>query len=87
MHGAPTEVFSNRTALAQTNLEQPAALQLFDSLCQKGILKTSLPVPHNLAALEAYIAELPFSKTKLQGPYRIARMLKSNSCGKFRNQL
>ena len=60
MHGAPTEVFSNRTALAQTNLEQPAALQLFDSLCQKGILKTSLPVPHNLAALEAYIAELPF---------------------------
>lgn len=60
MHGAPTEVFSNRTALAQTNLEQPAALQLFDSLCQKGILKTSLSVPHNLAALEAYIAELPF---------------------------
>lgn len=64
MHGTPTEVFSNRTALAQTNLEQPAALQLFDSLCQKGILKTSLPVPHNLAALETYIAELPFFQNK-----------------------
>lgn len=60
MHGTPTEVFSNKTALVQTNLEQPAALQLFDSLCQKGILKTSLPVPHNLQCLEQYIAELPF---------------------------
>lgn len=88
MHGAPTEVFSNRTALAQTNLEQPAALQLFDSLCQKGILKTSLPVPHNLAALEAYIAELPFFQNQTaRSVSDRTDAKKSNSCGKFRNQL
>lgn len=68
MHGTPTEVFSNRTALSQTNLEQPAALQLFDSLCQKGILKTTLAVPHNLACLEQYIAELPFFSTGTPKP-------------------
>lgn len=68
MHGTPTEVFSNRTALAQTNLEQPAALQLFDSLCQKGILKTTLPVPHDLACLEQYIAQLPFFSTGTPKP-------------------
>lgn len=68
MHGTPTEVFSNRTALAQTNLEPPAALLLFDSLCQKGILKTDLPVPHNLACLEQYIENLPFAGTGTPGP-------------------
>ena len=45
MHGNPVEVFSNQTALSRANLEQPAVLQLFDSLCKKGILKNTLPVP------------------------------------------
>lgn len=58
MQGTPTEVFSNKSALAATNLEQPACLQLFDSLCSKGILKMSLPVPKNLAQLESYIEQL-----------------------------
>lgn len=58
MHAAPEEIFSNRSALAATNLEQPACLQLFDSLCSRGVLKMSLPVPKNLAQLEQYIAQI-----------------------------
>ena len=54
--GSPEEVFANRTALEMTNLEQPAALKLFDSLCRKGILKADLPFPRNLKTLEDYIA-------------------------------
>ncbi len=55
MHGTPQQVFSNRSALEATNLRQPACLELFDSLCRKGILKTSLPVPRTLDELEEYI--------------------------------
>lgn len=55
--GGPEEVFANRTALEMTNLEQPAALKLFESLCRKGILKTELPFPRNLNTLEEYIAK------------------------------
>ena len=58
MHGTPLEVFSNQSALAETNLEQPAVLQLFHSLCRKGILKSSLPLPRNLAVLEKYIENI-----------------------------
>lgn len=58
IHGTPEQVFSNKSALASTNLEQPACLQLFDSLCKKGILKTSLPIPHSLQKLESYIAAI-----------------------------
>lgn len=58
MQGTPLEVFSNQSALAMTNLEQPAVLQLFESLCKKGILKASLPLPRNLKALEKYIADI-----------------------------
>ena len=58
MHGSPAEVFGNRAALRQTNLEPPAVLELFESLCKKGILKSSLPLPKNLKALEQYIAEV-----------------------------
>lgn len=72
MHGSPAEVFSNRLALASTNLEQPAALQLFDSLCQKGILKTNLPIPHTLRDLEKYIAELPFHSNSVEKPISTA---------------
>lgn len=58
IHGTPEQVFSNKSALASTNLEQPACLQLFDSLCKKGILKTSLPIPRSLPQLESYIAAI-----------------------------
>ncbi|SCJ13962.1 Energy-coupling factor transporter ATP-binding protein EcfA 1 [uncultured Roseburia sp.] len=58
MQGSPEDVFSNKSALASTNLEQPACLQLFDSLSSKGILKMSLPVPKNLSQLEHYIQQL-----------------------------
>lgn len=58
MHGAPEDVFGNRVALKQTNLEPPAVLELFESLCRKGILRASLPVPRSLKTLENYIADI-----------------------------
>lgn len=58
MFGSPLDVFTNKTVLAKTNLEQPAVIQLFESLCKKGILKPSLPLPKNLAVLEKYIEEI-----------------------------
>ena len=58
MYGTPTQGFSNRGVLKQTNLEPPAVLELFESLCRKGILKSSLPLPKNLNALEKYISDV-----------------------------
>ena len=58
MHGTPAQVFSNRGVLKQTNLEPPAVLELFESLCRKGILKSSLQLPKNLNALEKYISDV-----------------------------
>ena len=58
MQGTALEVLNNPTMLAQTNLEQPAVLQLFHSLCRKGILRSSLPLPRNLSVLEKYIEEI-----------------------------
>ena len=58
MHGTPAQVFSNRGVLKQTNLEPPAVVELFESLCRKGILKSSLPLPKNLNALEKYISDV-----------------------------
>lgn len=58
MNGSPEQVLGNRAALRQTNLEPPAVLELFESLCKKGILKSSLPFPKNLKALEGYIEEV-----------------------------
>ena len=58
LHGAPAQVFSNKRVLAQTNLEPPAVLELFESLCRKGILKASLEIPRNLKTLEQYIEEI-----------------------------
>ena len=57
-HGTPAQVFSNKAALKQTNLEMPVVLELFDSLCKKQILKTSLPLPKNISALEKYIEDV-----------------------------
>lgn len=56
--GAPVQVFSNQTVLKETNLAQPAVLQLYYSLCQKGILRTALAAPRTLAQLEQYISEI-----------------------------
>lgn len=57
-HGTPEEVFSDQDSLALTNLKQPAVLQLFNSLCSRGLLDPSLPIPRNLEQLERYIAEI-----------------------------
>ncbi len=67
MHGTPADVFSNKAVLAQTNLEPPAVLELFDSLCMKGLLKPTLPVPKNLKALEKYIADVNINTTHYGG--------------------
>lgn len=56
--GTPAQVFGNRAALKQTNLKPPAVLELFESLCKKGILKASLPLPRSLSTLEGYIADI-----------------------------
>lgn len=58
MQGSPLEVFLNKPVLEQTNLKQPAVLSLFESLCKKGILDDSLPLPRNLEMLEGYIEKL-----------------------------
>lgn len=55
MQGTPLEVFANKSALAMTNLEQPAVLQLFERLYKKGVLKSSLEEPKTLGQLENYI--------------------------------
>ena len=67
MHGTPADVFSNKAVLARTNLEPPAVLELFDSLCMKGILKPTLPVPKNLQTLEKYIADVNMNTTHYGG--------------------
>lgn len=54
--GTPMEIFSKESLLQETNLEQPAALKLFQTLCKKGILDASLPVPRNLDCLERYLS-------------------------------
>lgn len=59
MQDTPDVVFHNRDALQQTNLEVPTVLELFESLCRKGILDKALPAPKNLQALEKYIEEIP----------------------------
>ena len=56
--GTPVQVFSNREVLRETNLEQPAVMELFDSLCRKHIFSDALPVPRTLAQLEGYISEI-----------------------------
>lgn len=56
--GTPVQVFADREILQETNLEQPAVMELFDSLCRKQILSAALPVPKTLAELETYISEI-----------------------------
>lgn len=56
--GPPQTVFMDKEALAKTNLEQPAALELFLSLTEKGILDASLKLPRTLKDLERYIQKI-----------------------------
>lgn len=54
-YGSPAAVFSDHAALAQTNLDTPTVLRLFEHLCEKGVLDASLPYPRDLAMLEDYL--------------------------------
>lgn len=58
MQGNPQQVFSDKEVLKRTNLEPPVVLEFFESLCRKGILDESLPVPKNLKTLENYIENI-----------------------------
>lgn len=58
LEGAPLNVFQDANALAITNLEQPAVMQLFQKLCAKKVLDATLPMPKTLATLEAYIENM-----------------------------
>ena len=55
--GTPEEVFADRETLRETNLRQPAVLELFETLCRKGILSSELKTPRRLEDLERYIRE------------------------------
>lgn len=60
LHGDPQTVFRQKKLLEKTNLEQPAVLELFDHLQERGILNPDLSAPKNLKELEGYfVAELP----------------------------
>ena len=56
--GTPDEIFTNDEVLAQTNLEKPTVLRIFESLCQSGVLDRSLSSPHTARELEQYINEV-----------------------------
>lgn len=58
MSGSPENVFTNKSALAKTNLKTPAALELFISMGKKGILSPDLPLPRTLGDLETYIQDI-----------------------------
>lgn len=58
MQGSPIEVFSNSEVLEKTNLKKPAAIELFESLVEKGILPANLTVPRSLKELENYISDI-----------------------------
>ena len=62
MQGTPSEVFSNESALKKTNLTKPAVMEIFERLCQKGVLKTSMKQPVNLAELVADIESIHGNK-------------------------
>lgn len=53
--GDPVSVFSNKDLLSAACLKQPAVLTLFETLCQKGLLKQGLKVPRNMDTLIQYI--------------------------------
>lgn len=54
----PDKIFTNHDVLARTNLEIPIILQIFNSLCESGVLDRKLPIPHTANELEQYIREV-----------------------------
>ncbi|MCC2864988.1 MAG: ATP-binding cassette domain-containing protein [Clostridiales Family XIII bacterium] len=55
--GSPEEIFRNDALLKQTNLEKPTVFQIFDTLCEEGILDPNLDPPHRVEELTAYIRQ------------------------------
>jgi cobalt/nickel transport system ATP-binding protein len=51
----PDAVFQEEEVLMRTNLEKPAVLKLFETLCRAGILNENLKIPHTVQELEQYI--------------------------------
>lgn len=56
--GTPQEVFEDEQVLHQSNLTQPYVLQLYRSLCKKGILSKELKAPRDMQTLITYIEAL-----------------------------
>lgn len=56
--GSPESIFTDFEALHKTNLEQPTALELFNSLTKKGILSNNLKLPKTMKDLENYIQQI-----------------------------
>ena len=56
--GTPEEIFYDGEALTRTNLEKPSVLEIFETLCEAGVLKRDLPAPHTSGELERYIREV-----------------------------
>lgn len=53
--GAPKEIFQKEEVLAQTNLEKPTVLKIFDTLCEVGVLDKKMQIPRTADELEELI--------------------------------
>lgn len=62
LQGKPEDVFSDEDALEKTNLEKPAALRMFDTLCKNKLLPATLPLPRTLDAVEQYLRQYTTGK-------------------------
>ena len=56
--GTPDEIFMNDELLMKTNLEKPTILQIFDSLCESGVLDKNLQAPHTAQELNQYVKDI-----------------------------
>ncbi|MBD7910694.1 MULTISPECIES: ATP-binding cassette domain-containing protein [Clostridium] len=54
----PEDIFKDNELLLKTNLKKPVILELFESLCKKNLLASSLPVPKTLETLQSYIENI-----------------------------
>ncbi|MDS0528209.1 ATP-binding cassette domain-containing protein [Clostridium sp. SHJSY1] len=54
----PEDIFKDKELLLKTNLKKPVILELFENLCSKNILDSSLPVPKTLETLQSYIENI-----------------------------
>ncbi|MDF2654227.1 MAG: cobalt chelatase [Bacillota bacterium] len=53
--GTPEEIFTDEALLMRTNLEKPAILKIYESLCDAGILGRQLPLPRSADELQKII--------------------------------